>query len=193
MILPEKERPSRVLYNVAQLLKSSIGDKRNYNIDEPFGTCDDVPFAGNVHGQVELTHVNQGIVVKAVLNAPLALECSRCLDSFGQDLDLSFEERFIPTIDVYSGLPVHEIEEDEDEEDVYIIDEHHVLDLHEAIRQQALINMPMQPLHSPDCAGLCPRCGINRNSQSCSCHADQPADPRLSTLATWFGKATRSG
>jgi uncharacterized protein len=35
---------------------------------------------------------------------------------------------------------------------------------------------------SPDCKGLCPRCGQNRNSQDCSCD-EGPSDPRWEALS----------
>jgi uncharacterized protein len=169
-------------YNVAQLLKASVGATRQYNVDEPFGPTGDVPFVGNVHGSVKLTRVNQGIVVRAELAAPVRLECSRCLEEFEQELPLSFEERFIPTIDVTTGLPTHDSAEDADDEDVYSIDDHHELDLHEAVRQQALMNLPLQPIHAESCRGLCPVCGVNRNERLCTCAVDRPADPRLAPL-----------
>jgi uncharacterized protein len=190
MDVPEKEQSTHVFYNVAQLLRSPIGEKRSYALDEPFGPCDEIPFASPVRGHVEMTHVNQGIVVHVTLSTTVALECARCLEAYEQRLDLSFDERFIPTVDVLTGLPIDNIEEDEDEEDVYLIDDHHILDLHEAVRQQALLNMPMQPLHAPECKGLCPLCGVNRNWQACSCHNDEPPDPRLGVLATWFVQTT---
>jgi uncharacterized protein len=172
-----------VQYNVAQLLKSPVGATRAYTLDEPFGSSDDVPFAGAIQGDVQFTHVNNGIVVNARLHGPVTLECSRCLEPFVSDLDLSFAERYISTFDVYTGVPVHEPEEDEDDEDVYTLDARHELDLHEAIRQQAVMNVPMQPIHAADCAGLCPICGVNRNEQPCACRDTPVIDPRLAALS----------
>ena len=59
----------------------------------------------------------------------------------------------------------------------FIIDEHHVLDLSEAVRQYALVVIPMKPVCREDCAGLCPGCGCNLNREQCNCPS-QPADPR---------------
>ncbi len=174
-----------MIYNVAQLLKAPVGDTRDHPVDEAFGQSDDVPFASNVQGLAHFTRVNHGIVVDAVLHAPVRLQCSRCLEEFDADLDLSFQERFVPTVDVVTGQPVHDVAEDEDEEEVYTIDSQHLLDLHEAIRQQAVMALPMQPVHDPGCLGLCPTCGVNRNEQSCSCLAELAPDPRLAPLARW--------
>ena len=182
-----------MLYNVAQLLKSPVGATRAYLLDEPFGVSEDVPFAGNVQGHVRLTHVNNGIVVFAQLHAPVTLACSRCLEPFVTNLDVSLEERYIPTVDIYTGVPVHEAEEDEDDEDVYALNARHELDLHEAIRQQAVMNIPMKPIHSPDCAGLCPICGVNRNEQPCMCQDTPPVDPRLAALGRLLPVDERDG
>ena len=167
-----------MLFNVAQLLKAPVGTIRCYEVREDYGPCDDVPFAGPIQGWVELTRVNYGVLVRATLESSVTLECSRCLERFTQMLTFPFEERFIPTIDVETGLAVFDPIEDEDEEDVFEIDDHHQIDLHEAIRQHALLRLPLQPLHSPDCLGLCPNCGRNRNLGECHCAWDQEVDQR---------------
>ena len=190
---PEKEPAFPVQYNVAQLLKSPVGATRTYTLNEPFGLSEDVPFSGNTQGDVQFTHVNNGIVVNARLHGTVTLECSRCLEPFVSDLDLSFAERYISTFDVYTGVPIHESEEDEDDEDVYTLDAHHELDLHEAIRQQAVMNVPMQPIHAPDCAGLCPTCGANRNEQRCACQDLPAVDPRLAALSSLLAREGMPG
>ena len=43
------------------------------------------------------------------------------------------------------------------------------LDLREEIREAVLLEVPWHPLCSPDCRGLCPRCGTNRNEGDCGC------------------------
>ena len=47
--------------------------------------------------------------------------------------------------------------------------------------EEFLLAMPMKPLCEPGCKGLCPQCGINRNSASCSWETDA-ADPRRAPL-----------
>jgi uncharacterized protein len=39
----------------------------------------------------------------------------------------------------------------------------------------------MKPLCRDDCAGLCPQCGTNRNTGTCTCAAELE-DPRLAPL-----------
>ena len=68
-----------------------------------------------------------------------------------------------------------------DNELIFPIDQNHQLDLREAIRQNLLLALPMQPLCKETCAGLCPQCGKNLNEGSCNCQP--PIDERLSALA----------
>jgi uncharacterized protein len=35
--------------------------------------------------------------------------------------------------------------------------------------EQVYLEIPMKPLCSPECRGLCPRCGANLNTETCAC------------------------
>jgi uncharacterized protein len=54
--------------------------------------------------------------------------------------------------------------------------------LEDVLREQVLLSLPVRTLCKPDCKGLCPRCGVNRNTQACSCE-EGPSDPRWQALA----------
>lgn len=51
----------------------------------------------------------------------------------------------------------------------FAIDEYHLLDLTEALRQYTIVAVPMKPLCKADCAGICPTCGTNLNESTCDC------------------------
>jgi len=160
--------------NVSQQLKSSIGSIRNYEVSEV------VSIAGGdsmVEGKVTLVRTDRGILTEATLHTEVEVTCSRCLSLFDYPLTLSIEEEYFPITDVVSGISLSLPEEP----GCFTIDEHHVLDLTEAIRQYALLAIPMKPLCRQDCAGLCPTCGHNLNQGSCDC-LPQEADPRRSKL-----------
>jgi len=59
--------------------------------------------------------------------------------------------------------------------------------LEDVLREQVLLSLPVRTLCKPDCKGLCPRCGQNRNSQECSCDVG-PSDPRWEALAGLRGR-----
>ena len=150
--------------NVAQQLKSPIGSTRNFRLSETINIDgNDYP----VEGEVKLMRTQRSILVEGTLHTDLELTCSRCLDLFSCPLTLNIEEEFFPTLDISSGsrLPLP------DEPGSFTIDENNILDLSEAIRQYALLAIPMKPLCATDCAGLCPTCGHNLNEGACSCQS----------------------
>ena len=108
---------------------------------------------------------DRGILAKGIMHTEVEATCSRCLSLFSSPLVLTIEEEYFPVTDVVSGsslaLP--------DEPGCFTIDEHHVLDLAEAVRQYALLAIPMKTLCRQDCAGLCPTCGQNLNEGPCHC------------------------
>ena len=161
--------------NVSQLLKESIGSTRNYKVN---GTTDVVSNDSGVQGEVRLTRTDRGILTEGTLRTEIKLTCSRCLGSFGCPITLNIAEEYFPTTDVISGARLSLAEES----GCFTIDEHHIIDLAEAIRQYALLAAPMKPLCGEDCAGLCPICGHNLNQGPCNC-PPQETDPRWSRLS----------
>jgi uncharacterized protein len=55
------------------------------------------------------------------------------------------------------------------------------LDIGELLREQFQLALPMKPLCSEACRGLCPECGANLNRTDCG-HAPKWEDPRLAPL-----------
>jgi uncharacterized protein len=134
--------------NVSQLLKEQVGSTRDYNISGLVDVVDN-SISSPVQGEVKLTRTNRSILVKGKLYISIEATCSRCLRLFSCPLVLNIEEEYFPVLNILSGdsLP------SPDEPDSFTIDEHQILDLTEAIRQYALLAMPMKPLCRENCAG----------------------------------------
>jgi uncharacterized protein len=158
--------------NVSQQLKAPIGSIRDYELSQ---SVDIAGSANMVKGEVRLIRTDRGILAKGTLHTEVEVTCSRCLSLFRCPLVLNIEEEYFPTTDVVSGARLSLPEEP----GCFTIDERHILDLTEAIRQYALLAIPMKPLCREDCAGLCPHCGHNLNLGPCQCPSSA-ADPR------WF-------
>jgi uncharacterized protein len=56
-----------------------------------------------------------------------------------------------------------------------------VIDLDEVIFEQVVLQVPMKPLCSESCRGLCPHCGVNLNKTTCNCQ-NEVIDERLAVL-----------
>ena len=175
-----------MLINVSQLLKEPIGSTRTYQVSETVDITEDGT-GSQVEGDVKLTRTGRSILVQGRLNTAVKIACSRCLCLFDCPLTFDIEEEFFPVIDVFSGMPVAMPEEP----GYLTIDEHHILDLTDAIRQSAIVVIPMKPLCREECAGLCPQCGQDLNRGTCDC--SQPSvDNRWAKLASLKTKKSLS-
>jgi uncharacterized protein len=159
--------------NVSQLLKAPIGTIRNYQVNSTV----DVDGGGPVRGEVSLIRTDRGILVKGALDIEASITCSRCLNVYSSKMDFKIEEEYFPIVDMDTGASLAV----PGEPGCFVINEQHVLDLTEAIRQYALLAIPMKPLCHQDCAGLCPECGHNLNRGPCDCPG-QRVDPRWAAL-----------
>ena len=170
-----------MIFNVAQLMKAPVGTTLRVELDPTDElTLDDdagVRLAGPVSGSVRLHRTNQGILADGTVSAPVELICDRCLNPFTTTLTFGLREEYYPTIDIATGLSLPEMPS----EMIFPIDQNHLLDLREAIRQNLLLALPMRATCREDCAGLCPMCGHNLNEGPCGCQSEV-ADERFAAL-----------
>lgn len=160
--------------NVSQQVKEPIGAIREYSVND---TIDIAGTDRHVEGKVKFTHTNRGILVTGTLQTEVELVCSRCLSLCNYPLPLRITEEYFPTTDVMTGAATSV----PDEPGCFTIDEHHIIDLTEAIVQYTTMALPMKPLCHEDCAGLCPTCGHNLNLGKCDCPPED-FDPRWAAL-----------
>lgn len=169
----------RTQWNVAQLLKEPIGAIRRFDVQATvLQDEEDVTQAAPLVGQVSMLRTNLGVLVEGMLTGPVTVACTRCLKPVTVDVTVELEEEFKPTVDVVRGAYVPVDEDDT----ALLIDEHHVLDIGEVLRQAVLLEVPIQVLCRPDCAGLCQTCGQNLNEGNCDC-PDEDSDARWEQLS----------
>jgi uncharacterized protein len=114
----------------------------------------------------------------------LELPCSRCLEPFTLPVDQAFDLRYQPHAE-NTGEGEREIEEDDLTTAFYENDE---IDLGQLMREQFYLALPMKPLCSADCKGLCAICGTNLNRGACVCSRTWE-DPRLAALKQFKTKS----
>ena len=133
--------------------------------------------AGDVSVKGKLAkHIAQTDVTGEI-DAKIEIDCTRCLQPVVQDLKIPFDVDFVtPEFDVAARET--ELNKNDLETAVFGGDE---LDLNELVREQILLNLPEQTFCNPDCKGLCPECGQNRNLIDCKCEENEP-DPRWAAL-----------
>ncbi len=173
-------------FNVAGLLKGPVGGLREYDVTVAAAELDRLDEAFHIttplSGHVRFIRTSDTVLTQFRGTTRVLLECGRCLDMFEAVLEIEFEEEFRPSIDIVTGRPLADVGDDA----ALVIDPHHILDLSEIIRQAIWLAMPLIPVCRPDCAGLCPSCGVNRNHESCTCALEE-IDARWAGLQRLFG------
>jgi uncharacterized protein len=171
-------------FNVAQLLKENSGSRRSFQADEMRAPEGGAP-AGHIAGTIRLLRTDRGVWVGAELESQVTCCCSRCLTDYEQPICMDIEEEYLPLVDIDSGakLDLAEIGEEN-----FLIDQNHILDLAEAVRQYSALNTPMKPVCGENCEGLCTTCGANRNETPCTCEntlVDSQWAPLLELASAW--------
>ncbi|WP_158752408.1 DUF177 domain-containing protein [Acidobacterium sp. S8] len=118
------------------------------------------------------------IRLRAKYSGKVEVVCARCLEPVEHALKGDFDLIFRP-LGLDEGGSEHSITTDETEIGYY---QKSGLVLEDVLREQVLLSLPAKTLCRQDCKGLCPRCGRNLNSETCTCDA-APVDPRWSALS----------
>jgi uncharacterized protein len=116
------------------------------------------------------------VFVQGSLGASVPLSCGRCLEPMRVRLSPEVSSRLVPA--PRGRVEGRELGSDDLETDVYAGD---TIDLGALVETETSLALPMKPLCRADCRGLCPVCGINRNSSTCACETSTP-DPRWAAL-----------
>jgi uncharacterized protein len=127
--------------------------------------------------ELEITNAQSRIIVKGRLATSVELSCSRCAEKYLENIDMTIHEEFLP-----EGSPELEPKPDLSLNDLSVfVYKDESLDLGEIIRQNIISALPLKPLCSGDCKGLCGICGENLDKNKCNCSTES-IDPRLKTL-----------
>jgi len=105
--------------------------------------------------------------------------CSRCVEPFPFASSSEFHLRFRPRPEVPAENDEVEITPGELDIEFYT---ERAISLRHLAAEQVQLSIPMKPLCTEKCLGLCPKCGANRNGESCSC-SEQASDERWGALA----------
>jgi len=165
-----------VLINVSTLLREPLGSSRDYRADTEAVAVPSAAFHRSVSGRVHLMRSERGVLVSARFDYEVPLECARCLRTFEAPLSVEFDEEYVALDDPHATARGQRVDPDD-----FLVDEHRHLDLSEAVWQYEQSALPLLPLCRPDCAGLCPACGADRNEARCGCDAGE-SDTRWGAL-----------
>jgi uncharacterized protein len=131
-----------------------------------------VPQGAPVALDLRFEAVSEGVLVTGSAVAPLAGECSRCLDPLTSEVEVDLQELYR-----YSPEPG---EDDEDGEERFLDGDR--LDLEPAFRDAVVLALPLSPLCRDDCPGLCTECGVRLADAGADHGHGENTDPRWGAL-----------
>lgn len=129
------------------------------------------------NAQLDIDRTSDELIVRGTAETTLKMECSRCLEPFEQTtvLRLAFVIQLARKGELGGA-------ESESSDDFYVVsDSAEEFDVSSIIRERILVSLPLKPLCDDSCRGLCPKCGVNRNTETCDC-SDDEVDERWSAL-----------
>jgi uncharacterized protein len=104
----------------------------------------------------EATDLDNELLLRGTVTGTVTFNCGRCLEDFVHPVDIAFTQSFeakIPEIDV-----------------------------EEELSEAVVLSIPLHPVCADACKGLCPHCGVNRNTTTCACDENHRTDPRWDKL-----------
>jgi uncharacterized protein len=124
----------------------------------------------DLQGTVHFTRVAEGILAEGELDAKAKAECTRCLTPFFEPITIELEDIIsLPGAELTLERPVR-------------VNDDGWVDLAPLVREYAWLGLPVSPVCRPDCLGICPVCGGNRNLGECDCEETESVDPRWEAL-----------
>ena len=191
-------------FNVAQLLQEPIGATRIHEMIDDIGQLDpELEALGPLIGRIQLMRTHSGVLVSSDLSTAIRVDCKRCLAPLVMPVRVELEESFHPSTEVNTGRTLSDedfqgsLEELDDT--ALLIDEHHILDLSEVVRQHIWLGLPMVPGCNWEGPGECPNLleqmrdieGLEHGPGVEDVAETETIDPRWSALLTLRDQGTQ--
>jgi uncharacterized protein len=158
-------KPFRI--NVGFIIHGEVGYSHVIPFDIEKVKIEDLELE-NLTGSVTIDRTPQGLFVQGKFSADTILECVRCLKEFTYPLEWQFSE-------------LYAFRQKDVSESGLILPEDAHIDLAPLLREYALLEIPIKPLHDPDCKGLCIECGQDLNIKDCG-HSQETDDSPFADL-----------
>lgn len=154
--------------NIGFLIHQSVGSSRDFYFDLPSLSLEPDFDLKQLEGKVRITRTPQGLLLQADFRALIQSECVRCLSNIDLELHTEFTELY-----AFSARSTSESE--------LILPEDGFIDLGPLLREYLLLEIPINPLCSPECNGICAMCG-EPQGENFHVHEVESGDPRLAKL-----------
>jgi uncharacterized protein len=153
-------------FRIAKLWGSHQGTVEKHQFDQTIVYPDEnLDFASNLRAELMFIKLKDEIsVLLQEAKITLRSTCQLCLKKFEEIITIPAAER-----EFFYETP----QDIEDSSDLYLINKKMMtIDLNEMVRQEIILHLPLIPVCSKGCKGLCAHCGQNKNKSKCHCKAE---------------------
>ncbi len=126
--------------------------------------CNDFSFLTPVNYEIVVRKCEDSARLEGSIRCTLSMMCSRCLESFACTVQAVLDVDLAKKSADYEA----ELEFVEEDPDVYYYDDDE-MDITPLVCEEILLSIPMKPLCTENCKGLCSICGKNNNIEDCDC------------------------
>jgi uncharacterized protein len=161
------KKPYRI--NVGFIVHEEVGYNHEFPFADEKAELGEDLVVNDLNGSIEIGKTSQGLVATGNFTGKITLECARCLNDFVHEINWEITELFAFKSEIV------------DEETVLPLPDSAQIDFAPILREYALLEVPINPLHSPDCKGLCLECGQDLNVADCG-HEDTDGDSPFNAL-----------
>ncbi len=149
--------------NIGFLVAQPVGASHTFPFDfEEIQVSEDLDLR-HFHGNVNFSRTPQGLLLQGKFQADMTLECVRCLEPYEHTLRWEMTE-------------LYTFRRKAKENDL-ILPEDGYINIQSLLREYILLEIPINPVCSPECKGLCPVCGANLNITQCNHHLQTEDSP----------------
>lgn len=184
MAVPVPLRPLRL--NLVELLRQPGAERQAECAVDPADLGCEVPesatvaIAGAIAVGIDAVSGVDDVEVRTTVTVPWSGACRRCLREVSGEVATTVVERYAP-----EGSPVVGRGARTEDEVVAVIGDQ--IDLAPTVRDTAVLELPVAPLCSAECRGICAECGADLNLGDCGCRV-VVADDRWAALDALRGQ-----
>jgi len=183
--MPAAPKPRRLdarspfVFDVRELGRRA-GAMRTFDRDLPAadllgakGTLDELYSAEGADLVLDLRveSVVEGMLATGRVSGSLTAQCVRCLDPVEVELDADFQELYY--------YDAQDLTAEEAEEALLVVED--LIDVEPLVHDAVMLELPLQPLCSEECPGLCAECGARLADDPE--HRHDAVDPRWAALS----------
>jgi uncharacterized protein len=157
-----------IKFSVQNILLKEVGERIKYPVKESLTKVSLPEDIGGktLSGKVVFTKLEETVLAELEAKAEVVLICDRCLSNFDKTLEISLAREYNIN------------RQDKNEENLFV-DKYGDVDLEEPIREEIILAVPMKNLCREDCAGICPKCGVNLNIEEHKTHNTKDKKARI--------------